>query len=81
MKFRFIDFGRIDYHYCLLFLFIFKIKPVIIYMNTSLMFQVNRKITRKTFTTSSSTKIDTVTNAMTTLLSIRLVGLESKDSK
>ena len=45
------------------------------------MFQVNRQITRKTFTSSSPTKIDTVTNAMTTLLSIRLVGLESKDSK
>ena len=45
------------------------------------MFQVNRKITRHTFTTNSPTKIDTVTNAMTTLLSIRLAGLESKYSK
>jgi hypothetical protein len=79
--FRFIEFGRIYYHHCLPFLFIIKIKPVILYMNTSLMFQVNRKITRQTFTTNSPTKIDTVTNAMTTLLSIRLAGLESKYSK
>jgi hypothetical protein len=79
--FRFIEFGRIYYHHCLPFLFIIKIKPVILYMNTSLMFQVNRKITRHTFTTNSPTKIDTVTNAMTTLLSIRLAGLESKYSK
>jgi len=67
VKFRFIDFGRIDYHHLLPFLFIIKIKPVIIYMNTSLMFQVNRKITRKTFTTNSPTKIDTATKLITSM--------------
>ena len=57
MKFRFIEFGRINYHHCLSFLFIVKKKPVSKYMNTSFMFQVNRKNHKKTF----PTKIDTVT--------------------